>query len=307
MLADVGGDVGTRARPGPDVSLRRRLPALDRYGVAVEWFEHYVNPDLRLHALDVVLLTVVVAGTGRHVLGEEERATTGPCLDVSRLGEPHSLVTGPGGMDVVNVYLADDRPPSPRFGDGLDERLALVIPPPAPFGVPADRLRRWEIDDLDGLLVLVRELDAEIRHGGPGARAAVEARLTLLLLHCAREVERAGLVQNPPTGRSARGVEAVRHYLDGHYDQEHTLAQLAARANLERTSFSRAFSAHVGIPVFRYLNQQRVRAAARLLRDTDLPIARIAGQVGFGDLSHFHRTFKDVVGTSPRRFREEAR
>lgn len=291
-----------------ELSIRARLPALDRFGVAIEWYDSYTNGEPRLHALDVVLLTLVISGRGRHVLGDEERVTVGPCLDVSRLGEPHSLITDTEGMQVVNIYLADDRPPSPRLGDGLDELLELVIPPPAPFIVPAESLRRWDIEDLPKLLCLLRELEEEITAGQPGAAATVEARLTLLLAHCAREVRKSGLVERPLARRgTAHAVDLVRRHIDMSYAADHTLEDLAAMARMERTSFSRAFSKQVGDSVFRYLHRQRIRAAARLLRESDLPISTIAGRVGFHDLSHFQRTFKRLLGVSPRTFRASRR
>lgn len=307
MLASVEADVGRVRRPGRrTVSLRHAHPSLDSTGVAVEWFENYVNPRPDVHDLDVVLLTFVVEGSGTHHVAGEERPTRGPCLDVSRLGESHSLVTDAGGMRVVNVYLSE-RFALPRLGDGLDDSLALVIPPVGPLTNRHNRLNRLDVEDPEPLLRLIRDLDSELRGDPAGRSTAVQARSTLLLLHCAREVARTGLLA--PTalrGRTALAVEEVRRHLDEHYADEFTLADLASMANLERTSFSRAFSTHVGVPVVRYLNQRRTEAAARLLRGSTLTVAEVAGAVGFRDLSHFTRTFRGFTGATPRGFRDDA-
>jgi len=51
--------------------LRRRdkFPSLQRLGMAVEYFARYVNRHERQHSLDVVLLSVIMRGRGRHVMG----------------------------------------------------------------------------------------------------------------------------------------------------------------------------------------------------------------------------------------------
>jgi AraC-like DNA-binding protein len=44
-----------------------------------------------------------------------------------------------------------------------------------------------------------------------------------------------------------------------------------------------------------------------LLRNTDKPVTEICLDVGFTSLGTFSRTFRDVLGTSPRAYRRRAR
>jgi AraC family transcriptional regulator len=48
----------------------------------------------------------------------------------------------------------------------------------------------------------------------------------------------------------------------------------------------------------------RMRRAAVRLRTTSAPVATIAFDAGFGDLSTFNRSFREVFGTTPSVFRE---
>jgi transcriptional regulator GlxA family with amidase domain len=41
-----------------------------------------------------------------------------------------------------------------------------------------------------------------------------------------------------------------------------------------------------------------------LLRETDRPVTEICFDVGFSSLGTFSRTFRDIVGESPSRYRE---
>ena len=56
-----------------------------------------------------------------------------------------------------------------------------------------------------------------------------------------------------------------------------------------------------------YLVRSRLRHAARLLADEDIPVTDVAYDVGFADLSNFVRTFHRAAGVSPRKFREASR
>jgi AraC-like DNA-binding protein len=52
-----------------------------------------------------------------------------------------------------------------------------------------------------------------------------------------------------------------------------------------------------------YLVRRRLVQAAAMLLDTGAPITAIAYDVGFGDLTHFIRSFGRAFGCSPRAFR----
>lgn len=107
-------------------------------------------------------------------------------------------------------------------------------------------------------------------------------------------------------GLAARGLRMVQDYIEANLAGEITLADLAAIAGVGRTHFCRAFHKSMGIASHRYIVQRRVERAKTLLADGRTPIAEIAVAVGFGDQSHMTAHFRRLVGTTPRRFREEA-
>ena len=71
--------------------------------------------------------------------------------------------------------------------------------------------------------------------------------------------------------------------------------------------FLRLFARVTGVTPHQYLVRTRLRRAARLLAADERPIAAIAYDVGFGDLSNFVRTFHRAAGASPRQFRRASR
>ncbi len=93
-------------------------------------------------------------------------------------------------------------------------------------------------------------------------------------------------------------------YLHNHYQEKITLAKLAAIFHTNRTSLAKQFRQATGTTVTKYLVQLRIRLAALMLRDTSLSVAEIAQRVGFKDLSHFGRTFRQHTGHSPSEYRQ---
>ncbi len=81
----------------------------------------------------------------------------------------------------------------------------------------------------------------------------------------------------------------------------------ARQAGTSSFHFLRLFANVLGVTPHQYLVRARLRHAARLLADQDLPVTAIAYDVGFADLSNFVRTFHRAAGVSPRAFREAAR
>jgi AraC-like DNA-binding protein len=97
----------------------------------------------------------------------------------------------------------------------------------------------------------------------------------------------------------------MQDLLHDHAGETLTLARLAAECHLSVTHFARSFRTSFGTSVRRYLIQQRVEAAKALLLRSGLSLAEIAVQTGFSDQSSLNRTFHNVVGVPPGRWRRE--
>ena len=77
----------------------------------------------------------------------------------------------------------------------------------------------------------------------------------------------------------------------------------ARAASLSVSECLRCFHAGLGTTPYRYLMDVRLERAARLLVETDLPVATVATRVGFRDASYFARQFRRCTGLSPRQYR----
>ncbi len=97
-------------------------------------------------------------------------------------------------------------------------------------------------------------------------------------------------------------IADVQRYMETNYVVPLTVAKLAKMACLSRSHFHAAFKAETGMNPIQYLNRIRIRAAQRMLRESDMAIIDIAESCGFANLSHFYHTFKKQVGMTPKQY-----
>jgi AraC-like DNA-binding protein len=84
--------------------------------------------------------------------------------------------------------------------------------------------------------------------------------------------------------------------------------QAAAKlAGMNVPQFMRAFKQVAGMTLVAYLNHVRLANAARLLLESDRPIATVAVDTGFSDQSYFDKRFRRAFGRTPKDFRRERR
>ncbi|MEV4437794.1 AraC family transcriptional regulator [Streptomyces sp. NPDC049577] len=108
------------------------------------------------------------------------------------------------------------------------------------------------------------------------------------------------------TEDSNRRMLRARDAMDRAYAQPLDVPALAAIAHVSPAHFTRVFRATFGETPHRYLQRRRVERAMFLLRETGRSVTDICFDVGFSSLGTFSRTFRDIVGESPRAYRRSA-
>jgi AraC-like DNA-binding protein len=108
-----------------------------------------------------------------------------------------------------------------------------------------------------------------------------------------------------PRQEGNRRLLKARDAMDRYYADGLDIEALAASVHLSRAHFIRSFRATFGETPHRYLQRRRLERAMALLRETDRPVTEICLEVGFASLGSFSRTFREVVGMSPRAYRKQ--
>lgn len=108
--------------------------------------------------------------------------------------------------------------------------------------------------------------------------------------------------QHNPHGLSRRALRLAHEYIVENLSERVTLDDLAQVIGLSRFHFARQFRRSTGESPMRYVQRCRVEYAKGLLRHSELLLTEIAVNVGFCDQSHFSRSFRKLVGMTPREF-----
>ena len=95
-------------------------------------------------------------------------------------------------------------------------------------------------------------------------------------------------------------------FLVAHQDSRITLAELAAKFHLSQSSLKLCFKALYVVPVAGYLRTVRMDTAARLLQESDLPVAEIAHRVVYEDPSRVSAASRRHTGRRPTELRRVA-
>jgi AraC-like DNA-binding protein len=115
------------------------------------------------------------------------------------------------------------------------------------------------------------------------------------------------LADRPTSGRvgarDERRIAASVRRIEAALAAPLPLARLAADAAMSPYHYLRTFNRVVGTTPHRFVLRARLERAARLLRGSAAPVAAIALEAGFADLSTFHASFRRWMGTSPAAYR----
>lgn len=110
----------------------------------------------------------------------------------------------------------------------------------------------------------------------------------------------AALTAAPPDRR----IAAVRDYIDTRLNEDISLADMARCSGMSAVAFLRFFKQECGISPYAYLIQRRYNYAAKLLKNSNLPIESICESIGVKDRFHFSRRFKKFSGMAPAAYRK---
>jgi transcriptional regulator GlxA family with amidase domain len=103
-------------------------------------------------------------------------------------------------------------------------------------------------------------------------------------------------------GYDPRLAQAIR-LMEAHVDQPLTIAAIAKRAGVTARTLESIFRASIGETPGAYYLRLRLNAARRLVVDTRIAMADIAGRTGFSSAAGFSRAFARAFGEAPIRLR----
>ncbi|HUR97046.1 MAG TPA: AraC family transcriptional regulator [Pyrinomonadaceae bacterium] len=146
---------------------------------------------------------------------------------------------------------------------------------------------------------------AEADSATPAGRLFVDSlihTLTLhLLTHYGTSQQMAPSISGGLTGFKLR---RVKEFINANLEEDLSLAEISAVADLSQFHFARAFRKSTGLTPQQFLMQQRIERAKELLSKEDLPIVEVSLRTGFKNQSHFTSLFRKFTSLTPKVWRE---
>lgn len=97
-------------------------------------------------------------------------------------------------------------------------------------------------------------------------------------------------------------LKDVLEYIETHYAEEISIAELAGLCYFSEYHFMRFFKKNVGMPCLEYIKNYRLEQAVQLLERGEMSVLDVSLAAGFHNLSYFYREFKKKYGMTPKEF-----
>lgn len=104
---------------------------------------------------------------------------------------------------------------------------------------------------------------------------------------------------------NSRHINACKEYIYSHIKERITIEDLADGLGVSASYLSRLFKKETGISVSTYIRDEKIKIAKNLLKYSDYSIIDIANRLAFSSQSHFIQQFRETVGVTPKKYRDE--
>lgn len=151
----------------------------------------------------------------------------------------------------------------------------------------------------------VRQAWEACRSEKPGYELKVRNMLTELMVYLERHRPEEQPVHMRRILRDNERIRLMLSYIQTHFSEELTTADIAASAMISVSEALRCFHNTVGMTPIQCAKNYRIQQAAARIGHTDQKIAHIAAECGFQEMSYFAKSFREIMGVTPSRYRKE--
>ena len=106
------------------------------------------------------------------------------------------------------------------------------------------------------------------------------------------------------TSEPVQRLDAVLKYISDNYANYVSLKDVADIACMTTNSFCRFFKKMTNKSFTQFLNEVRVRNACRLLLQDNLTVSEVSYMVGYNSITNFYMQFKQIMGSTPKDYRQ---
>ena len=259
------------------------------------------QPPFPMHRHQFAELVVVTAGSGLHVIRQEEYP-----------------------VSVGDVFVILDTAPH-QYREMNKLGLVNVLYDPGEL-----KMRQWELHSMPGyralfeleprnrqrhkfasrlrlnakMLALIRDLldqmEDELDNHRPGFQLMTKALFIQVVTTLARCYGSSRITES----RSLLKVAQIITFMENHFTEDLTLEKMADFAKMSRRTFSRTFKDAAGETPMQYCIKLRIAKATEMIKTSKEKITGIAFDCGYNDSNFFSIQFKQIMGCTPNQYRQ---
>ena len=157
--------------------------------------------------------------------------------------------------------------------------------------ISSETVKKYKIDEK------FSEMEYYITSDKREAELMVKTNLVQLLVTLNNIV-----LQENPTGKTSN-IDAVIQYINRNLTNKMMLSTLEDEFHLSKYHIAHSFKEKTGLTIMEYITKKRIVMAKEMILDGS-SLNEAAERVGFSDYSNFYRSFKKVMGFSPKDLRK---
>lgn len=280
-----------------------------------EGYRRYLDKDLffigvwehklaKRHRHDFLELVYVIDGTSDHIIDGEKCTLNKGNYFIVDYDSYHSFENKDGKMiKVVNcLFYPEFIDPMLKNCRKMNDILSnyLIKFSNAAFSrMPADTVF-YDEDGEIGKLIL--KMISEYKGKKTGWREIIRCLLIETIILILRSV-----CISEKNDDIDKISENVVSYIEKNYTEHIKLSDICSKIGYSVPYVSKCFKDNLNMTFSCYLQKVRVENACRLLANTDKNVADISESVGYNDIKFFNKTFKKIIGTTPREYRRKTK
>ncbi len=257
------------------------------------------------HNHDFLQIWYVSKGSFPHIIhGKEYTHSAGDLLIVPPY-MPHQFDTrNADDFELIAVNLGDNF--LNLFPDGIEKNLIFNLTCLRPLiynASNANPFLHFSPEVSEKIENLLLSLYNEYENSSNLSPIYLRADLVRLLALIAEEYSK-NMPQKEDAvySRYRIAIQDALDYINKNYTNPLSREDICKIALMSPSTFSYVFAQTTGRTFVEYVHSLRIRLAKKLFLETDKSVTEVCIECGFGEVTHFGRIFKKMVGYSPRQF-----
>lgn len=258
------------------------------------------NPLIRWHHHEEYELHLITSTSGRMFVGDYigefepgNLVLTGPHL-------PHNWISNdlPDGGVLSRDFVL-------QFADNPFRQSCELIPELAQALPLLDRAKNGI--EFYGISDFAKQQLTKIKNS-TGIRSFNEFLILILELsnHDDYQLLSSAQLQSFEDNDSMKRFSDIVDYITENYNTQFSMADIASKAGMDSSQFSRCFKKASGNTFTGFVNRLRINRACQLLADSDKYISTICYHVGYNNVANFNRRFIEIKKITPSEYRKQS-